>query len=340
MFRINEVVEFEGEKYRILTLMPDEVIWILINDDSAFPSLIVENELKKAIDNETLIRVTDPYEYLAYLSPEDDSTAKKKRDRNYEIITPIVTNSEYFIPKVRSYLIKKVMDEYGTTKRNLYKQLRRYWQRGQTPNALIPDAKNSGAKGGKRIAKEKKLGRPRKYTPGIGAKIDDNIERLFRIAIDKYVLSDKGVSFPYAHRRIKTMYENHFPDIPESEIASKWQMLHFYKREYDQVENIKKRTNKIEYNKDVKPLTSTANTQVLGPGSRYEIDATIADIYLLSDSDRRNIVGRPVIYMVIDVFSRMVAGFYVGFENPSYVAAMQALAMSMTNKVALGTFGL
>jgi len=335
MFRINEVVEFEGEKHRILTLIPDEVIWILINDGSAFPTLIVENELKKAIDNETLIRVKDPYEYLAYLRPEEDSTARKKRDRNYEMITPIITNSEYFVPKIRSTLIQEVIVEYGTTKRNLYKLLRRYWQRGQTPNTLIPDYKNSGGKGGKRIAKEKKLGRPRKYMPGIGAKIDDNIERLFRIAIDKYVLSDKGVSFPYVHRRFKTMYENHFPDIPESEIASKWQMLHFYKREYDQVEKIQKRTNKIEYNKDVKPLTSTANTQVLGPGSRYEIDATIADIYLLSDSDRRNIVGRPVIYMVIDVFSRLVAGFYVGFENPSYVAAMQALAMSMTNKVDL-----
>lgn len=51
------------------------------------------------------------------------------------------------------------------------------------------------------------------------------------------------------------------------------------------------------------------NTQVLGPGSRYEIDATIADIYLVSDSDRACIVGRPTIYFVVDVFSRMVVGF-------------------------------
>ena len=65
---------------------------------------------------------------------------------------------------------------------------------------------------------------------------------------------------------------------------------------------------------------------------RYEIDATIADIYLVSDSQRSNIVGRPVIYMVIDVFSRMVAGFYIGFENPSYAAAIQAIHMATIDK--------
>jgi hypothetical protein len=36
--------------------------------------------------------------------------------------------------------------------------------------------------------------------------------------------------------------------------------------------------------------------------------------------------------MVIDVFSRMVAGFYIGFENPSYAAAIQALHMASTDK--------
>jgi transposase InsO family protein len=80
-------------------------------------------------------------------------------------------------------------------------------------------------------------------------------------------------------------------------------------------------------------LHSTATSQALGPGSRYEIDATIADIYLVSNSNPESIVGRPTIYFVIDVFSRLVAGFYIGFESPSYLAAIQALNIAMTDKV-------
>ncbi len=112
-----------------------------------------------------------------------------------------------------------------------------------------------------------------------------------------------------------------------------WQMKHFYKREYKQAEIIQARSSKINYQKDISPLVSTATADVLGPGSRYEIDATIADIYVVSNSERRNIVGRPVIYMVIDVFSRMVVGMYVGLESPSYVTAMQALSNAITDKV-------
>ncbi len=40
-----------------------------------------------------------------------------------------------------------MVQEHKVTKATVYKLLRRYWQRGQTPNALIPDYKNSGAPG-------------------------------------------------------------------------------------------------------------------------------------------------------------------------------------------------
>lgn len=333
MFQINEVVKFQNSLHRILKLIPHCCVWIEVENPKALPELILLTELQKAIDEEELIRANDPYEELAFQVPDNGSTAQIKRDTNYELIKPLVLSEDYYVAKYRASIVNEIIKSHGSTKQTLYRLARRYWQRGQTPSALLPDYKNSGAPGKKRQATDKKLGRPRKYTPGTGALIDDFTERLFRIAIDKYLLTDKGYSFPYAHRRFKSLYENHFPDIPEENIPTNWQMMHFYKREYKQLDKIKSRVSRIEYNKDVRPLTSTANTQVLGPGSRYEIDATIADIYLVSDSDRANIIGRPTIYMVIDVFSRMVAGFYVGFENASYVAAMQSLATAITDKV-------
>ncbi len=334
MFRINEVVRYENKLYRILASLTDEIVWIPLDSDSAFPFLVSKNELVASIDTEMLTRVQDPFEHVVYLSPEKGTVAQRKRDHNHELILPLITEPFFYIPKVRSAIVNRIIENSGSTKQTLYRLTRRYWQRGQTPNALIPDYKNSGGKGNKRIATGKKLGRPRKYQPGIGSIVDEDIERMFRTVIDRYLLTDKKHTFAYALRKFQSLYQTHYPDVSESEIPTRWQMMHFYKREYGKVEEIRGRSTKIAYAKDIRPLISTANTQVLGPGSRYEIDATIADIYLVSDSERANIVGRPIIYMVIDVFSRMVAGFYVGFENPSYVAAMQALVMAMTDKVA------
>lgn len=332
MFRINEVVKFDERRYRVLLLLGDQLVWIDIDSASAFPEIASVSDLEEAIFQERLNRIEDPFKGLAYESPEEGTTARTKRDKNHALIKPLIDMPDYFEPRRRGAAIKLILSESGSTKQTLYRLARRYWQRGQMPNALLPDYKNSGGKGKRRIAKDKKLGRPRKFRPGTGAKIDEFTERLFRIVIERYLLKDKEHSFPYAHRRFETMYKNYFPDVAEEELPSNWQMMHFYKREYSQSEKIQKRVSTIRYNKDIRPLHSTANTQVLGPGSRYEIDATIADIYVVSDSDRGNIVGRSVIYMVIDVFSRMVAGFYIGFENPSYAAAMQALFMAVTDK--------
>ena len=53
----------------------------------------------------------------------------------------------------------------------------------------------------------------------------------------------------------------------------------------------------------------------------------------MSDRDPHKIIGRPTVYVVKDTFSRMFAGCYIGFQNPSYVAAVQALALAMSDKV-------
>ena len=333
MFRLNEVLGFNEQLYRVLAVFPEEVVWFPLEDSSAFPTYMKKAELVSAITDTLLTRVEDPYAYIAFETPEKTSTAYTKREKNFSLISPIIADEAVFDRKVRAKRIKRVIDETGTTKRNLYKLLKRYWARGQAPNALLPDYKNSGAAGKKRDNVGKKLGRPRDFTPGTGAIIDQDVERLFRQAIEKNYLTKKQETFRFTYRKFKTVFKNLYNDIPEEEIPSFWQMRHFYRREYQQHESIEKRTPNIHFNKDIRPLHSTANTQVLGPGSRFEIDATIGDIYLVSNRDRSAIVGRPTIFLVIDVFSRMIAGVYIGLENPSYATAMQALINAMTSKV-------
>ena len=48
------------------------------------------------------------------------------------------------------------MEKHNKTKASIYNYLRKYWQRGKTPNALIADYSNSGGKGKSKIAKNKK----------------------------------------------------------------------------------------------------------------------------------------------------------------------------------------
>ncbi|GGF62072.1 hypothetical protein GCM10010912_04030 [Paenibacillus albidus] len=54
---------------------------------------------------------------------------------------------------------------------------------------------------------------------------------------------------------------------------------------------------------------------------------------MVSEYRREWIIGRPIIYIVIDVFSRYIAGIYNGLEGPSWIGAMMALANTTTDKV-------
>jgi hypothetical protein len=138
----------------------------------------------------------------------------------------------------------------------------------------------------------------------------------------------------YAHRRFESIYEAANPQLPKEDFPTLTQLKHFYDREYVRSDRVQRKSNKIEYKKDIRPLHGTAAANVHGPGARYEIDATIADVYLLS-IDRCNIIGRPILYIVVDVFSRLITGFYVGLENPSYATAILALESAMTDKTEL-----
>lgn len=46
-------------------------------------------------------------------------------------------------------------------------------------------------------------------------------------------------------------------------------------------------------------------------------DATVADIYIVSRLSRRPI-GRPVIYTMVDAYSRLITGVYIGLEGGQY----------------------
>jgi hypothetical protein len=77
------------------------------------------------------------------------------------------------------------------------------------------------------------------------------------------------------------------------------------------------------------PLRGHALSHIRGPGDVFQIDATVMDVYLVSMLTPARVVSRPTLYLIIDVFSRMVTGFYVGFEYPS----MEACALALENMV-------
>lgn len=333
MLHVNQVLKL-GER-RLRVLWSDSVLgfWIDIDDPKAVPESFLIHDFEDLFLDGEMVITDDPFVSQRLREPEKGSVQERKRDQAWSIVGDLISDPELYERSKRGRMVSRAVEVHGTTKQTVYRLLRRYWQRGMSKNALLPDYFRSGAKGQRRRPNKVKLGRPREIRDGVGGNVTPEIERVFRRVIEREVLVEKGITLADAHVRTLDLIRLYNPGKPADEMPTVEQFRYFYSREYKDTDAIRRLFSAVEYAKDIRPLKGTSTTESLGPGYRYQIDATVADIYLVSDFDRSLIVGRPVIYMVIDVFSRMVVGLYVGFEGPSWVSAMMALEHAISDKV-------
>ena len=337
MLLVNDVYKYGERKYRVLWKEPDYVYWIDIDDKSALPEKKYYQELLDLLADEVISYSDDPYAEFVLNPPDNNKWVKDKQDKAWEMLKSIVfVEPDIYINSARGPLVSKLLIDYATTKQTVYAKLRQYWQRGKVPNALYIDSRKFGGRGLVKKAGNVKRGRPRTVKIGVGVNIDEQIAKIFRVVISKHYLSTDKKSINHCYNQALIALQIDRTKVTEEELAETptyEQFFHFLKKDNNPVEMAKKRYGDISFAKDIRPVLGTSGSEVIGPGSRYQIDATIGDVYLLSESDRATIIGRPVIYIVIDVFSRLVTGLYVGLEGPSWVSAMSALSNTMSDKV-------
>lgn len=333
MLQLNQVFEHSGRFMRLLWQDKELVFWIDIHEKTAWPERITSEEIVTLLIEKHLKVIDDPYVSLTQRSVSINSTNWEKCERAWKLIKEHITNEDLFYRSSRGKLITYISEQNGTTKQSITRYIRRYWQRGMTKYALLPDYQNSGGSGKTRDTSKSKLGRNRSITSGQGSNVTPDIAKVFRQCIETYLLKEDRPSVASAYAVALDVLSATASHADKTTLPTLRQFRYFYNREYKMQTKLKYQLSEIEYEKEVRPIISTSTAETLGPGFRYQIDATIADIYLLSEHDRTKIVGRPVVYFVIDVFSRMVTGMYVGFEGPSWVSAMMAVANAGSNKV-------
>ncbi|WP_321818869.1 MULTISPECIES: hypothetical protein [unclassified Burkholderia] len=81
-----------------------------------------------------------------------------------------------------------------------------------------------------------------------------------------------------------------------------------------------------------RPKHGHALQHCVGPGAEFMIDATVADVYLVSRFSRIFVVGRPTVYLVMDVWSRMIVGVLATLDPPSFEAVALVLENIVTPK--------
>lgn len=111
----------------------------------------------------------------------------------------------------------------------------------------------------------------------------------------------------------------------QGSFPNKRQVRHIIESGVKRLERVLRATTLGHYQRNLRGLRGKAYDGVAGPGHAYAIDATIGDIHLRSSINRAWPIGRPIVYMVVDIWSTAIIGFYVCLSGPSWDTAKLAL---------------
>lgn len=112
---------------------------------------------------------------------------------------------------------------------------------------------------------------------------------------------------------------------PKGTFPNSRQVRHVIESRVSDFERVLRKTSSGHFQRNLRGMRGRSHSGVAGPGHTYAIDSTIGDIYLRSAVNPAWIIGRPIVYVVVDVYSTAVVGFYVCLEGPAWRDAKLAV---------------
>lgn len=286
--------EYKGKQLRVL-LNDKNGAWVIRRDGTTQPRYMSKETMDQTIP-------------IAIPSQQEPDTISEKREKTkkkrLKMIQSLISDQRcIWDAEYRKKLIHTSSKQNSTSERTVTRYYLAYLAQGE--NGLLPKSKKPNSE-----------------------KTATHI--CMTQALNKYYYSPRKMSLKMTYQMmISDSYREEDGTIKD--ITPTYNQFEYYFYKHRNVRRcITAREGSGEYKKNYRPVTGNGDDGIKNIGV-YEMDATQADIYLVSRYDRC-VIGRPVIYLAVDVASRLIAGIYVGFDETSN-AVLSCLANAAEDKV-------
>lgn len=287
--------EYLGERFRSV-FESENGLWIVSYDHPREPRFVLHEEVR------SMEKIEPPKRFLKQVE-KNPTMGQNQREA---LIRPLINNPECIIDrKLRRRVASAVADENGTTIRRIQLLYYRYL-----------------------------AGRPLVEERTVTKKPESLQEKNFAWAIEEFYYSAKKVSLQTAYDlMLLARYVNADGKLLDEHPTWNQFRHFFYGNNYHKKARVSIARNGLSnYQRNQRPLSGSAMGWRKKIGA-YQMDATQADIYLVSRVDKKAVVGRPNIYMAVDTATQLIAGIYVGFESGEQ-AVISCLCNAAEDKVA------
>ena len=289
-------VDVSGEVFKVV-LKENNGAWLVSYENPCMPKFVSEQELR------AYPIIEPPEEYLKYIDKQKNLTDGQRK--RLHIIAELVDSEIYITDKkIRNQKVKEIADREQTTVRRIQKLYFRHLA-------------------GRSLVEERQI--PEKPQT---QELKD-----FTWAVDTFYYSAKKMSLRSAYDlMLLSRYTDQDGHLMENHPS--WHSFRhfFYEGGYHaKSRNTIARNGLTDYQRNKRPLFGTAMDWKDKIGA-FQMDATQADIYLVSRLDKSAVIGRPNIYMAVDTATQLIAGIYVGLDAGEQ-AVINCLANAAMDKV-------
>ena len=189
---------------------------------------------------------------------------------------------------------------------------------------------------------EKKVGRPGKYN-NYKCIVDSTVKEQFDDAIESLLKSKKRWTsivdaYDYVIQKYYTKYYTEsgvttYKEVSVEERPTYRQFYNYYQKHTNQLEKDIVKTSLAEVRNDKRIKRADTMYGVYGVGDLVECDACEMDVGLVKMDNVEQSIGRPVVYCMIDVASRVILAVSVSFENNSFLGITNLLLNLSDDKV-------
>lgn len=331
----NQVLTFveSGQNTRILDVdLFNNLVWLFdLAPPKALPRAYPLESVEEALREGLFVE----FEAGTPTAPRKHSEAAlARRNQAYEAIEPLINHPGILDASTRGGLVRARAKALHCSEQTLYKYLRTWWRGGQSKQCLMPGFHRIGGTKGDTRGR----GRPSIYQKYEIYQVTEIDRQRMKEAILDHYLTDKTTTASDAYQRL---LEKHYSYSDgegqtylksEGECPSIHQFRWFLNQLVSKEQKIRARHGDAEFELNHRPKLGSLRAATYTIGQYYEIDATVVDALLVHESDRSIIIGKPVLYTIRDRKSNLVVGIYIGLENASWIAAMQAIKFISEDK--------
>ena len=320
MIEIRKGIRLRGknEDWRVINVSQNRVTVVDLTKASLNISQLLYSNIIKSIKSNDFYIFDENVIDLNNINFSKEAKEKFEKRKKAMNMMEQIFGPDYLEIKTRSSsrIINKIINECGMSAPTFWRVLGNYLKSGKKDYSLYDKSYFSKSQ-------RRGSGGGRKLENGDSAfhrNEEDNTR--MRKWMNKYLTAtSKEYTLEYCYIKLQDEYRDSNGNLGEPGTYPSMRQFSYFINTYATPEQLEaKKTSMLEMRNNKRLLKGDVNEGVYGPMDLVEIDAHEVDVSLVSNNDHHLVVGRPIIYYMIDRETRMIVGFTASFDNNAVIA--------------------